>query len=582
MRALLQQLENSIEGDVQYDTDSLKKYSTDWSLFTVLPQVIVFPKHAEDIKKLVAFVADNKKEYPDLSLTARAAGTDMSGGPLNTGIIMDVTRYMQGTSSVERKLFPDQQSFYGHSYAVTGQATVLPGTFYRDFEPETLKENLILPCYPASRELCAIGGMVANNGAGEKTLKYGQNKDFVHRLKTIFSDGNEYEVYPLSFDQLQQKITQGDFEGNIYKEVYELVKNNWKLIQEKKPKTSKNAAGYYLWYVIDGVDSIEDFEKGIGYFDLTKLIVGAQGTTGMITEVTYKLVDVQPAHDLLVVYIRDLDIVPQLVEKLMSVNIEMLEMYDDNTFKIGIKFFKDFLKDKGFFGAIAYAVRFFPEVWLALTQGIPKLMVLAEFTGGTENNVHEQMENAISAIKDLPVSYRRIPRDKDEEKFWDFRHDSFKLLTEHSKETRAAGEGTRTAPFIDDIAVLPEHLPEYLPQLMDILKEYRLLYTIAGHLGDGNFHVIPLMRLDEIGDGERILEVSEKVYALALQYDASITAEHNDGIIRTPFLEQQFGSEMIGLFQKVKDIFDSQNIFNPGKKVGGTKQDIKKGIIGVS
>lgn len=580
---IYQELQEKIQGTLTTDKESLDTASTDWSLFKIMPSAVATPHSVDDIKKIVEFVSQKKKEFPELSITARSAGTDMTGGPLNSGLILDMKK-LTGITSVKRKAFPDQSSFYGHAYKVTGEVTALPGTYYRDFEKETLKKNLILPCYPASRELCTIGGMVANNGAGEKTLKYGQNKDFVHALKAVFSDGNEYEVRPLTFPELQEKMAQQDFEGNLYAELYELIKKNWSLIQEHKPKTSKNAAGYYLWNVIQCEPSatcnmqnaLLDFENGTGVFDLTKLIVGAQGTTGIITEITYKLVDEKPARDLLVVYVRDLKVVPELVEKLMQSDLEMLEMYDDNTFKIGMKFFKDFIKDKGFFGAIKYSLRFFPEVWMALTKGVPQLIVLAEFAGETEEEVHHMMAEAEKNISHLDIASRQVRRDAEEEKFWDFRHDSFKLLTEHSNETRAAGEGTRTAPFIDDIAVNPEHLPEYLPKLMDILNEYKLLYTIAGHLGNGNFHVIPLMSLDEIGDGKRILEISDKVYELALQYDASLTAEHNDGIIRTPYLKKQFGDEMVGLFGKVKTAFDPQNIFNPGKKVGGTMEDITK------
>jgi len=573
--SFIDQLTADLSGEVK--TAGIEKYSKDWSLFSVTPEMVVTPKDSADIQKLVQLVNENKKDNPNLSITARAAGTDMTGGPLNDSIIVDVTKYLSGIKNVTRGDGGKQKSFYGHEYGIAGEARVLPGTYYRDFETETLKQNLVLPCYPASKDICAIGGMVANNGAGEKTLKYGQNKDFVKKLSIVLSDGKEYEIAPITFVELQQEMAGDNLLSKIYTKVYSVVKNNWDLIQEHKPVTSKNAAGYYLWDVVQA-ESIEKFEEGEGMFDLTKLIVGAQGTTGIITEVTYKLVDVKPAHDLLVVYVKDLAVVPQLVEKLMKHDLEMLEMYDDNTFKIGIKFFKDFLKDKGFFGAIKYSLRFFPEVWMALVKGIPKLIVLAEFTGDTEAEAHAVMRKAQHSIDTLEVSSRRITRDAEEEKFWDFRHDSFKILTEHSSETRAAGEGSRTAPFIDDIAVNPEYLPEYLPKLIEILDSYNLMYTIAGHLGNGNFHVIPLMDLKEIGDGEKILEISDKVYDLALQYKASLTAEHNDGIIRTPYLEKQFGKQMISLFAQVKDIFDPLNIFNPKKKVGGTFDDIRKAL----
>ncbi|MEX0910137.1 MAG: FAD-linked oxidase C-terminal domain-containing protein, partial [Candidatus Paceibacterota bacterium] len=145
----------------------------------------------------------------------------------------------------------------------------------------------------------------------------------------------------------------------------------------------------------------------------------------------------------------------------------------------------------------------------------------------------------------------------------------FSLLREHIK-------GKRTAPFIDDIIVRPEFLAEFLPRLQAILDEYNLIYTVAGHAGDGNFHIIPLMDMTDNKNHEVILELSDRVYDLVLQFEGSITAEHNDGIIRTPYLEQMYGADIVALFKEVKHMFDPQNIFNPGKKVGGTKADIKR------
>ncbi|MBI2574219.1 MAG: FAD-binding oxidoreductase, partial [Candidatus Wildermuthbacteria bacterium] len=138
-----------------------------------------------------------------------------------------------------------------------------------------------------------------------------------------------------------------------------------------------------------------------------------------------------------------------------------------------------------------------------------------------------------------------------------------------------------TAPFIDDIIVRPETLPEFLPALQTILSQYpQLIYTVAGHVGDGNFHIIPLMDLSRPFSGNMIAEISQKVYDLVLKFKGSITAEHNDGLIRTPFLKQMYGEKICGLFQEVKHIFDPHNIFNPGKKVNGSLQYALEHITG--
>jgi hypothetical protein len=151
----------------------------------------------------------------------------------------------------------------------------------------------------------------------------------------------------------------------------------------------------------------------------------------------------------------------------------------------------------------------------------------------------------------------------EEEKYWTIRRESFNLLRKHVK-------GKRTAPFIDDVCVLPENLPEFLPKMRKILDETGILYTIAGHAGNGNFHIIPLMNLKDDHTRALIPILSEKIYNLVKEYNGSITAEHNDGIVRTPYLDKMYSSEILDLFQQTKYIFDPKNIFNPGKKVGGS------------
>lgn len=577
------ELKKIIDGDVSIDIADRTKLSTDWSLFQIIPDMIVYPKHAEDIQKLVQFVNKYNQNHDEkLSLTARAAGSGMTGGSLNHSIIVDVTRHMNHIRTVERGNFGNQEHKTGAPYTITGKATAEPGIYYRDFEPETLKHNLIMPVFPASRDLCALGGMVANNGAGEKSLKYGQNTDFVDSLEVILKDGNQYTLKPWNYNELQTVIGKGDLLANIAREIYGLMRNNWELIQSKKPTTSKNASGYLVWQVISAL-SIADFENGTGFFDLTKLIVGAQGTTGIISEITYKLVEYEDQSEMLVMFVDDIHKLPGIVSTLQHYDLETIELYDDHTFKIGIKFFRDFMRDKGFFASIRYALRFMPEFWMAITGGVPKFVVLAENVDRSIETVDRESENELEKIRSaFPTMKSFIVRGKKQsQKYWDFRHDSFKLLTEHSMKSRKTGTGTRTAPFIDDIVINPEHLPDYLPRLTEILDEYKdeFLYTIAGHLGNGNFHIIPLVDMNKDENKQRILEISERVYKLVREYNGSMSAEHNDGIIRTPFLPDMFGDEMMNIFTQIKTIFDPNNIFNPGKKVGMTKDDIQKYLV---
>lgn len=562
---LASEIKTFFRGDVEDSPETLKKYSTDYSIFSVKPELVVFPKDAEDIKNLVKFVNKKREEegYIYLSITARGAGTDMSGGPLNDSIVMDMSRYMHGVIEVIKQKPVKQKSLTGKDFDICGTAKVLPGTFYRDFEKEALKYDLLMPCYPASRELATVGGMVANNGAGEKTLKYGQNKDFVKSLKVILDDGEEYVVEPLTRAELEAKILGSDRLAQIYQKTWELVKRNLNELREAKPKTHKNSSGYLLWDVWDQNNEI---------WNPIPLFVGAQGTTGIITEITYKLVANEKNSTLLVVFLKDLKLIPEITEALLLNDVETLEIYDDNTLKFAVKFFGSFLRQKGFLGSIKYAFQFLPEFFMAITGGIPKIIILAEFVSNDEFGLLNEAKIAQDKISKWKLKTRITKTFEERDKYFAIRRDSFKLLSDHSK-------GLRTAPFIDDVIVPVEKLPEYWPKLTEILDSYKILYTIAGHLGDGNLHVIPLMDFNDPKTIKVISEIADKVYPIVKSLGGSMTAEHNDGLIRTPYIPMMFGDKIATVFKEFKEIADPHKIWNPKKKIGATFEDFSNYII---
>ena len=542
----LDTLTKEFSGDIEYGAEALEKYSHDASLFEVVPEVIVFPKSAADIEAAVRFVVAQKKNDPHISITARAAGTCMSGGSLNESIILDTTRYMNKIISVD-----------------ADKAVAEPGVMYRDFEKETLKIDRVMPAYTASKDLCAIGGMTNNNSGGEKTIKYGKVERYLQKQTMVFSDGNAYEVKPLTKTQLYAKIAQEDFEGNIYKNLFELIDTNYDVIQVAKPVVSKNSAGYYLWNV---------WNRETGIFDLNKLLVGAQGTLGITTQVELGLVPVPRYSKMVLIYMNKIDRLGDVVDTVMKYEPESFESFDDYSMKLAIRFIGDFFKKLGFFGAIKLGVSFIPDMLLVLRGGVPKLILMVEVTGDNEEELLTRAEAIKEAVKPFGFPTKVASRKAEIEKYWTIRRESFSLLRNHAK-------GKRTAPFIDDIIVSPHDMPKFLPELQEILSHYKLDYTIAGHAGNGNFHIIPLMDLNNPFSSDIILDLSQKVYALVMKYKGSITAEHNDGIIRTPYLSYMFSPQILDLFKKTKEIFDPQNIFNPGKKVGGSFDYIKTHLI---
>lgn len=530
-------IQKIVKGEVDESPETREKYSRDASLFHVVPEVVVRPQDVDDLEALVRFAASEKKEGREVSLSPRAAGTCMSGGSLTSSVMLDMMAHFNRVHEV------------GDGYAITE-----PGVYFRDFDRETKKTGQELPSYTASRELCAVGGMVGNNAGGEKNLKYGKTARYVEELEVVLADGKTHTLRNLEGEDLRKKLKEVGFEGDVYRSMSALVQENRQVIADHAPHVEKNSSGYALWDIGDGVTKL----------NLARLFVGAQGSIGIVSKIKFGLVKPKPFAAMTVMFVNDLAELGPLVPKVLEYAPDSFESYDDNTFRLAVKYFPEFaLQMKT--GIIGLGLAFLPEVWMLITGGVPKLVLMAEFRSDSQKEATDRAEKLAADIRSLyPHVGVRVAKDEHAaRKYWTVRRESFSLL-------RKKVRGKRTAPFIDDFVVPPAVLPEFLPKLKVILDQYSFIYTIAGHVGDGNFHIIPLIDPKDPKMTSMINELSKKVYDLVLGYRGSISGEHNDGLVRTPFVRQMFGPEMYTLFEKTEKIFDPLDIFNPGKKVGTT------------
>ena len=546
-------LRGTLKGDVTDAADERAKYAHDTSLFERTPSLVVYPKDADDVSVLVKTIHDAKASGDDVSVTARSAGTDMSGGPLTRSVVAVFTKYMNTVEVRDDSAYTE------------------PGAYYRDFEKETLKKGLLLPSYPASRSIAAMGGIVNNNSGGERTLEYGKTERYIEEVDVVLSDGTKTTFKALGPDELVEKKALPGLEGDIYRGMSDLILKNRELIDEHKPLVSKNSAGYALWNV---------FDTEHGTFNLAKLICGAQGTLALMTRAKLSLIRPKEHRAMLVIYLPSshgkskLELLPEIVHRVLPENPESFESYDDHTLSLAVKFLPQMLSQMGLLRAIRLGISFIPEVITAAAGGIPKLILMAEFAEDTREEAERRAHAAYDALRDLNLPMRIEKDEKASEKFWIVRRESFALLRKNLK-------GLYAAPFIDDFVVPPDTYPEFLPELATLMEEYkdRMIYTVAGHIGNGNFHIIPLMDLSSPETKKVVMELAPRVYDLVLKHGGTTTGEHNDGIIRTPYLEKQFGTDMVRLFAETKKIFDPLTIFNPGKKVGGTFEDIERDML---
>lgn len=538
---IAKELQAKIKGDVTFDEIDRERVARDTSLFYVKPELVVYPKNPVDISLILEYVNSKKQEGLDIAVSMRAAGTCMTGGPLCYSIVLDTTKYMNHVTNV-----------------TATSAVAEPGVYYRDFEKKTLEAGWLMPSYPASRELAAIGGIVSNNSGGEKTLTYGKTEKYVESLDVVYANGKRDVLHAFSGNDLTVKLTENSEGGRIHKEMYDLITQNYDTIMGAKPTVSKNSSGYYLWNVYD---------KQNETFDLSKLVVGSQGTLAAVSAVTFTGVKPKNHSRMIVMFVPSTVHLGEIVVKMLEHKPETIESYDDHTFKVAIKFFKDIAVRMGG-NMFVLGFQFLPEFFMVLTGGVPKIILMAEFTGDTEEEVDAQVTAAYEDMKSFNLPIKKTTSERQAKKYWTFRRESFALL-------RSRMKGMRTAPTIDDIIVHPADLPEFLPKLDAIFNkpEYKdLVYTVAGHMGDANFHIIPLIDIHQVGIVDVLHKLMDEVFELVFAYKGSMSGEHNDGLLRTSYLPKMYSPEIIALFERTKSIFDPQGILNPGKKVRGDKE----------
>ena len=306
-------------------------------------------------------------------------------------------------------------------------------------------------------------------------------------------------------------------------------------------------------------------DKDKKIFDLTKVFTGAQGTLGMLLEAGLELVPVFKHREMEIIFLNDMNHLGQIIDTVLPLKPESFESYDDNTLKLALKYFPEFAKQLGPKGMIEAGLAFMPAFMEMFTGKLPKLILQVDFTGDNPEELKQKIQTLREKLKPLH-HVTRVSVDDQEKKYWLVRRESFNLLRKKIRDKH-------TAPFIDDFVINPHDIATVIPQVTDILKKHpEFIFTVAGHVGDGNFHIIPLVDIKNPAVRELIPEISKEVYGIITKHKGSITGEHNDGLIRSPYLKLMYGEKIYELFEQTKKIFDPDNIFNPGKKVNSSME----------
>ncbi len=526
MSKVAQYLQEHLLGEVTSSVEVRKSFSTDASVLSVMPSVVVYPRDENDIRKTARFTWQLAERGRSLPITARGAGTDQGGAALGSGIILSLQAHMNHVVVLDSK---------------TGIVSVEPGAIYGKLQQTLQTHGRMLPPFPSSFEYSTIGGALANNACGEKSVKYGDTRAYTKSLRVVLANGEVIETGRLSKRELNKKLGLSSFEGEIYRALDALLEEHAEVIANSRKRITKNAAGYAL----------SEIRQKDGSFDLTPLFVGSQGTLGIITEATLETELDNPQPTLFVGMFDDLQHAAQAVLALRKLP-EMpsaLEMVDENLLRLVEQLNPNQLKD-------------------VVSKPLPKVVLLAEFDNPNDRAQKRVTKKASKIFEQYATEFRMETNPAEQEKLWRIRHSSATVAAHSEGNVRAI-------PIIEDGVVPVEKLEEYISGIYQIFKKHHLNVAVWGHAGDGNLHVQPFFDLAQIGDRQKVFKLMNEYYALVLELGGSTTGEHGDGRLRAPYLRSVYGDEMYALFLKVKQIFDPYDLLNPGVKLGTSLDDVK-------
>lgn len=519
-------LQEHLLGEVTTSADARRFFSTDNSIFTVTPSLVVYPRNEHDVRKTARFCWQLAERNRIIPITARGAGTDLSGGALGSGVILAFPAHMNRIIQLDTK---------------SGNITVEPGLNYGRLQQTLQTHERFLPPYPASLEYSTIGGAVANNASGEKAVKYGSTKAFVQGMRVVLANGEVIVTKRLTKRELNKKLGLSTFEGEIYRSIDGLIEENKALIDTLDVPVAKNTAGYNL----------AEVKHKDGSFDLTPLFVGSQGTLGVISEITLATEPYNPETTLFLAGFDSVNSVVEAVQELRHASHvpSVLELVDGNLLQ-----FIDRLNPNQLKGSIA--------------KPFPKFALLVEYDDASERQRKKAVKKAKQVFGKLAQSYQSETSLDAQARLWKVRHASASLLSHSEKQLKAI-------PLIDDCAVPLERLGELISGVSQLFAKEQLQLAMWGHAGDGSLNMHPFFDLSSLGDRQRAFRLLDAYYKLVISLGGSTSSQHNDGRLRGPYLPLVYGANTAALLAKVKQIFDPYGIMNPGVKVNVTLDDIK-------
>jgi len=507
------ELKKIIKGEV-YDDDLTRGiYSTDASIYKIIPKLVVVPKDEEDILNTIKTAHKHK-----ISLLPRGGGTSLAGQTVGDSIVMDFSKYMTGIIE-----FNKEEKW----------VKVQPGLIHSELNDFLNPHGLLYAPDEATINRANIGGVVANNSSGSRSLVFGKAIDHILEVKIALTSGKIINLGEISKEDAIKKSKQNDEEGKIYKTLIEILEEDEQEIIDRYPKVMRRVTGY----------SLDEFVNGKKW-NLAKLICGSEGTLATILELKLNLIDLPEKRSITVVHFKNrLDAI-STVDPILKHKPSAIELLDDNVINIA--------KTNPATKPISYFI-----------QDDPGALLIVEFFGKNDEELTAKHEELVSHLKEINKGFAYpfyLMEEQAFEDVWEVRKQGLGLLL-------SVKTGEKPIPFIEDLCIPIPHLPEYVDRILEFCSNLDTRVTLYAHASVGVLHIRPVLDLKNEEDIEKMKKISGFALERVIEYKGSWSGEHGDGLSRSYGIPKFYGDIIYNDFKKLKTAFDPLGLMNPGKIV---------------
>lgn len=514
--AYLKELQSRLSGSVTDAPDALEHFSYDQGIFRATPLAVVYPQNTADVRKTVIFAGERAAAGKPVAIIPRGKGSNQGGAAVGEGLQLVFPAHMN------KLLRLDQHS-----------VTVQPGILFETLQQTLHTHDRCVIQEPAGGHYSTLGGLVASDAGGQNVLKYGAIGRAVTQLKVVLADGSIIETGRISAKELNRRKGLTTMEGELYRNFDSLLLDNQYEITRQRPQIAQSSAGYNVW----------DIKGTGGTFDLTPVFIGAQGTLGIITEITLRTEAHNPRTTLVAGYFDTLIGAGEAIRHLRDIGPCAIELADRNL--------------------LEHSNAHRPsELEGLIPDPAPAIALLIEFDNISQVAQRMRAARAERIIRRHGGKVRIATDPVEQVALWKIRRTAVSTWLNHGPKT--------AVPFVADGAVPVEKIAQYLDKTKKLLMKYELEGAIWGHAGTGNLRLQPRLDLAKSKDVKKLFEFSADYLALLKKLGGTLASTQGEDLLSAAQLQEFYGAEFYEILAGVKHIFDPQGILNPAQKTGAS------------